>query len=279
LRGADGTYRWHLTRVAPMLDEERQVAGWVAASIDIEQRKRVEERLREADRLKDQFLVMLSHEMRQPLNALRAAAHVARLSAETDRIMRPLEIVDRQVTHLAHLVDDLTDASRIKRGRLFLQRTPCDLRHVVEGAIESVRPILASNALVLDVELPPAPVPVLGDPHRLNQVLLNLLSNAAKNTPADGRIGVGLRAEGGDAVLQVRDTGRGIDPALLPRLFELFFQGSEAEPSGMGIGLALVKGLVELHEGRVEVASAGPGQGAAFTVRLPLSSGGAAATP
>jgi PAS domain S-box-containing protein len=268
-----GVERTWVVHWLPIRDQQGEISAINIVTEEITELKRVEQRLREADQIKDQFLVMLGHEMRQPLNALQAASQVARLYADNDRILRPLEVIERQVAHMAHLVDDLTDASRMKRGKLLLQRSRCDLRGIVDTSIDTMQASAEANGQALVVRQPDRPVPIDGDPHRLRQVLLNLLSNAVKHTPREGRIEVTLETCEGRAVLTVSDTGRGISADLLPRVFDLFVQASDAETSGMGIGLALVKGIVELHEGTVEASSDGEGRGSTFTVRLPLAPG------
>lgn len=269
-RAKPGVPRTWIVHWLPLRDARGAVTGINIVTEEITELKRVEQRLREADHVKDQFLVMLGHEMRQPLNALQAASQLARVYADNDRILKPLEVIERQVAHLARLVDDLTDASRIKRGNLLLQRQRCDLRGIVEASVDTVQAAVAASGQSLAVLQPDGPVPVDGDPHRLRQVLLNLLSNAAKHTPEHGRIEVTLATDDGWAVLTVSDTGRGIPADLLPRVFDLFVQAPEARTSGMGIGLSLVKGIVELHGGAVEARSGGEGRGSTFTVRLPL---------
>jgi PAS domain S-box-containing protein len=271
-RARPGEQRTWIVHWLPLHDVQGEVTGINVVTEEITELKSVEQRLREADQVKDQFLVMLGHEMRQPLNALQAASQVARLCADSDRILRPLDVIERQVAHLARLVDDLTDASRIKRGKLLLQRQRCDLRGIVDAAVDTVSATAAANDLALVVRHPDGPVTIDGDPHRLRQVLLNLLSNAMKHTPRQGRITVTLEKRDQAAVLTVSDTGRGIAADLLPRVFDLFVQASDAQTSGMGIGLSLVKGIVELHEGTVEASSDGEGRGSTFTVRIPLPS-------
>jgi signal transduction histidine kinase len=271
-RARPGVERTWIVHWLPLRDAQGTVVATNIVTEEITDLKRVEQRLREADQVKDQFLVMLGHEMRQPLNALQAASQVARVYADNDRVLRPLDVIERQVSHLAHLVDDLTDASRIKRGKLLLQRQRCDLRGIVDTSVDTVHATVAANQQALVVRQPDEPVPIEGDPHRLRQVLLNLLSNATKHTPRQGRIEVTLDRRDRWAVLTVSDTGRGIAADLLPRIFDLFVQASDTEPSGMGIGLSLVKGIVELHGGVVEAESGGEGHGSTFTVRLPLVS-------
>jgi PAS domain S-box-containing protein len=272
-RARPGVERTWIVHWLPLRGGLGEVVGINIVTEEITELKQVEQRLREADQLKDQFLVMLGHEMRQPLNALQAASQVARLCADSDRVLQPLDVIERQVAHLAHLVDDLADASRIKRGRLLLERQRCDLREVVDAAVDTLQAAVAASDQALAVHQPNDPVLVDGDRHRLRQVLLNLLSNAVKHTPRQGRITVSLERRAPWAVLTVSDTGSGIAAHLLPRVFDLFVQAGDAGTSGMGIGLALVKGLVALHDGEVEAHSDGEGRGSTFTVRLPVAPG------
>jgi signal transduction histidine kinase len=232
-----------------------------------------ERRLREADRRKDEFLAMLAHELRNPLAPIRNAVHVMKLLDTPDpNVRRSRDMIERQVQHLARLVDDLLEVSRITSGKIKLYKEPVDLAAVVARAVETSRPLIDARRHRLTVTLPPQTVCVEGDVTRLAQVLANLLNNAAKYTPDGGQIWLTAEAAGGEAVVRVRDTGMGIAADLLPTLFELFTQGDRSlarSEGGLGIGLTLVKRLVEMHGGRVEVSSAGPGKGSEFTVRLP----------
>jgi signal transduction histidine kinase len=233
--------------------------------------REAQEALREADRRKDEFLATLSHELRNPLAPLRNALHLLKLSKVDDPAVREAQdIMDRQVRHMVRLIDDLLDVSRITRGRLELRRESVDLGRVVEQAIETARPHVAQG---LAVSLPREPVRLYGDPVRLAQVFSNLINNAAKYTPASGRIAITACVEGGHAVVSVSDTGIGIAPEQLPRLFEMFAQAKSAldrSQGGLGIGLSLARSLVELHGGTIEAKSEGAGRGSEFIVRLPL---------
>ncbi len=230
--------------------------------------------LREADRRKDEFLAMLGHELRNPLAPIRNAMAIFRLKGAGDPQVQELtEMVERQVQQLSRLVDDLLDVSRVGHGKINLQMKPVDLRDVVAQAIDVSRPLIDARKHVLKVSLPRQAVEVDGDPGRLAQVVSNLLNNSAKYSDDGGRIELTVEAIGDQAVLRVRDTGIGIEPAMLPRIFDLFTQvkGSMSRyEKGLGIGLALVRNMIELHGGCVQAASAGLGHGTEFVVRLPL---------
>jgi PAS domain S-box-containing protein len=226
-------------------------------------------RIEEGERLRSQFFTVLGHELRQPLNAIRAATDVVTLRAQSPQLERPVAVLNRQVMHLARLIDDLTDISRISRGNLSVRMRTCDARQAVHAAIETTRPAMLHRRQALTVDLPDAPVVLTADPDRLQQVVTNLLSNASRYTPEGGAVRVRLEFSADELVLSVADSGRGIAPDLLPRVFDLFVRGDAGDPSGLGVGLALVRGLVELHGGRVEARSAGPGRGAEFVVCLP----------
>jgi PAS domain S-box-containing protein len=246
-----------------------------------ELRQRVEQ-LAAADRAKDEFLTMLAHELRNPLAPILTGLHIAREAADADTRAQALAAAERQTRHLARLVDDLLDVSRITRGKVEIRGEVLDLARLVRTAAEDRRPVLEQHGLALAVEAPGAPVWVSGDPTRLVQVLNNLLDNAAKFTDAGGRVDVRLAVAPPEAVVTVRDTGIGIGPEMLPRLFDVFAQADrslERTRGGLGLGLSVVKGLVALHGGRVEAASAGPGRGAELTVRLPLAREPAAPAP
>jgi len=220
---------------------------------------------------KDEFLAMLGHELRNPLAPISTALHLIRL--QTGQLSREHEIIERQVGHLSKLVDDLLDITRITRGKIELAREPVDVQFLLTDAIEGVSPLLEERNHLLRVSCDVGPeLRLVGDRARLRQVVVNLLSNAAKYTPTNGEIRVAARAEGGSLVIEVQDNGAGIDAAMLPRVFELFEQGSttlDRSKGGLGIGLAIVKQLVEMHHGQVAVQSAGPGLGATFRVTLP----------
>ncbi len=238
------------------------------------QLERLNERLIEADRRKDEFLAMLGHELRNPLAPLRNAVHLL----QQPGVDRPLldrtgQIMGRQVQQLGRLVDDLLDLSRIARGKMQLRQERVDLGQIARRAADASRPLVESRRHELTVALPAAPVFLTADPTRLEQVLTNLLNNAARYTPEGGRVWLTATTEGREAVVRVRDTGIGIPPEMLSRIFGLFAQverPQERAAGGLGIGLSLVKSLTEMHGGSVEAHSDGPGQGSEFVVRLPL---------
>jgi PAS domain S-box-containing protein len=249
---------------------EDAVAVWFA---DITERKRQEHALQDADRRKDEFLATLAHELRNPLAPIRQAALIARNGqvSDTQRLWAH-SIIERQVQHMSLLLDDLLDVSRITRGTLSLRKQVVALRTIVNSAVETARPLIDSRNHVLEVEVP-AGLQLEADPLRLSQILANLLTNAAKYTPHGGRIRLRAQVEQGAAVVRVEDTGIGLAPEDMQRIFEMFSQAdssSESVHAGLGIGLALSKGLVELHGGAIEAHSGGPGTGSEFVVRVPL---------
>ena len=234
-----------------------------------------EQERRSADRRKDEFLATLAHELRNPLAPIRQAARVARSSGVSDEQLRwSTGIIERQVSHMALLLDDLLDVSRITRGILVLRRERVSLAAVIAAAVETSRPAIDARAHTLEVDPPAKPIWVDADPLRLGQVLGNLLNNAAKYTDRGGRLRLWTSQSSPDAIaIHVRDSGIGLDPASLTRVFEMFSQVTssiERSEGGLGIGLALVRGLVEMHGGRVEARSDGPGRGSEFVVQLPL---------
>jgi len=232
--------------------------------------------LESADRHKNQFLAMLSHELRNPLAPIRNCLQLLGLAAPgSEQARRAAAVIDRQVAHLTALVEDLLDVTRISSGKVQLHREPLDLLEVVRRVLEDHRAELAAAGLEVRVALPAGPVAVDGDRTRLTQVLGNLLQNAAKFTPAGGTVTLSLAvdAPAGQAIVRVRDTGAGIAAEMLPRLFQPFTQADatlDRSQGGLGLGLALTKGLVELHGGTVRAESRGLGQGAEFVVVLPL---------
>lgn len=249
---------------------------------DITERKQLEQQLRqrlndlaEADRQKNEFLAMLAHELRNPLAPMRNALHLLKMPGANSTVTdRARDVMERQMHHLVRLVDDLLDVSRIIRGQIELRREILDIAAAVSRAVETAEPAIDTQGHQLSVSLPEEPVWVEGDLVRLAQALANLLTNAAKYTDRAGRIEVAIVAEGREAVVRVRDSGIGIAPDMLPRLFDLFVQGNRSlarSQGGLGIGLTLVRRLVEMHGGSVTASSAGLGQGSEFVVRLPIA--------
>jgi signal transduction histidine kinase/CheY-like chemotaxis protein len=232
------------------------------------------EGLREADRRKDEFLATLAHELRNPLAPIRNAIELLRRAdGDAGLIRQPSQVMERQVGQMVRLVDDLLDISRITRGKIQLRKERVQLAAVIQNAMEECRPLIEGQSHALTVTLPPDPIQLDGDPTRLSQVFANLLNNAAKYTERGGHIWLTGERLGGDVFVLVRDTGIGIAAEHLPRLFAMFSQAApalERSQGGLGIGLALVRGLVELHGGGVEARSAGPGKGSEFIVRLPV---------
>jgi signal transduction histidine kinase len=229
------------------------------------------EQANEADRRKDEFLAMLGHELRNPLAPIVTALELMR-AREPDVMAHERSVIERQVGYLSRLVDDLLDVSRITRGKIELKRQPVEMAEVARKAVEVASPVLEERNHHLTLDVPATGLAVDGDPVRLAQVVANLLNNAAKYTEPRGRISLSVRREGGEVVVRVRDNGMGIEPTLLPRLFQLFTQGKRAldrSQGGLGLGLTLVKSLVEMHGGSVSAESDGPGKGSEFLVRLP----------
>jgi PAS domain S-box-containing protein len=266
--------RWTLwLNRAIAFDAEGRVVEAQSTGIDITERRRAEERMREADRRKDEFLAMLAHELRNPLAPIRTGLDLLRAAPQAQATAEVRAVMERQLRHLVRLVDDLLEVSRISSGKIALKREAVDLHAVVAAALEASRQGLEAAHHTLEVALPAERVSIDADFVRVAQVISNLLNNAAKYTNAQGRVVLEARREGEKAVITVRDNGIGIAPELLPRVFEMFTQADRARSgAGLGVGLALVKRLVELHGGTVEAASEGLGKGAAFTVRLPLAS-------
>jgi PAS domain S-box-containing protein len=276
-----------LTCLYPVRNHAGQVEWVGAVVLDVTERKRLmaelrgrAEQLAENDRRKDEFLAMLSHELRNPLAPIRNAVHVLQEVQGGPELGMARDVIDRQVTHLARLVDDLLDVSRITRGKVALRRKSFVLADVLDQAVETTRPLIAARRHALTVEVAKDMPELFADPTRIEQVVANLLNNAAKYTDEGGHITLRAACEGSEAVIRVRDGGVGIPADVLPHVFELFAQAErtlDRAQGGLGIGLTLVKSLVEQHGGRVEAFSAGPGRGSEFVVRLPLSTGPAAA--
>jgi PAS domain S-box-containing protein len=264
---------WMHYNVFTIKDSTGEPVGFATVSRDISVSKHVKAALHEANRRKDEFLAMLAHELRNPLTPINNAAHILdRLKLEDPRLGWATEIIKRQVKHLGHLVDDLLDVSRIARGKILLKKERLDLVEVVKAVLETARGFILPKHQSLDVRLPEQPIRVEGDPVRLSQVLLNLLDNASKYSLEKGRIEVNVGLLGPEVEIQVKDDGTGIPPELLPTIFDLFQQGTrtlDRSQGGLGIGLTLVKQLVEMHGGQVTASSPGAGLGSTFTIRLP----------
>jgi PAS domain S-box-containing protein len=273
----DGRFLNISLTISPIRDSEGRIVGASKIARDVTEKKRLEAELSEklleladGDRRKDEVLAMLGHELRNPLSAVRNAVVTARL--DPSRRDRALDIAYRQTDQLARLVDDLLDVARITRGRMTLRMETVRLAGVVERAVETTRDLVEARAHLLTLALPDESLHVNGDPSRLEQVVVNLITNAAKYTEPGGRIEVMAQREGEQAVLRVRDNGVGIAPEMLPRVFDLFAQahrGPARVEGGLGIGLTVVQRLVELHGGRAEVTSEGLGRGSEFRLSFP----------
>jgi PAS domain S-box-containing protein len=278
----DGTRFWCRATVTPLLNENKQVRSFARVIHDLteseaeqSQRKRADG-LAEANRSKEEFMALLSHELRSPLSPIRNALHILRQMQTNDPIIEQAgNIIDRQVGQMVRLVDDLLDISRITKGKLRLTKELVELRVVVNNAAETARSIMDARKHEFSVSLPTRPIWVEADPARMEQVVVNLLNNAAKYTDVGGLIRMGVTQEGSEAIIRVRDNGVGIAPELLPHVFELFTQvdGSLGRSyGGLGIGLALARNLVEMHDGRLQASSPGLGKGCEFTIKLPVLS-------
>ncbi|HEX5446840.1 MAG TPA: ATP-binding protein [Pirellulales bacterium] len=257
---------------APVWNAQGGIFGAVLIFRDVSERRHAEQALRDADRRKDEFLAVLAHELRNPLAPVRMALDILRLpGADAANQAWAHDVMERQIEHLVRLVDDLLDVSRIMRGKIEMRKEASDMRTIVTRAVELAQPLIDGKSHQLHVDASPEPIVAHVDPVRLVQVVGNLLTNAAKFTEPNGQIWISSERQDAEAVIRVRDTGVGISAEVLPRVFELFIQGSaNGAQGGLGIGLTLAKSLVELNGGRVEVASDGPGKGAEFVVRLPL---------
>ena len=293
-RVATGEYRWYRTRVVPDRDDAGQVVGWVGAAIDLhELHLALDERAdaldkaetarlvaEEASHLKDEFLATASHELRTPLNAIVGWVHVLQSGALDidDQRRQAVNAIDRNAKIQTRLIEDLLDVSRMIQGRVSLTVLPIDMRGVIDAAVETIRHAATAKDISINVESPAEVVPVIGDEHRLQQVIWNLAANSVKYTPRGGSITIALSKERGRAVVRVKDTGEGIDPEFMPHVFEPFRQGcaDRTKRSGLGLGLAIVRRLVDLHGGRITAESEGLGRGATFSVSLPVAQGAAA---
>ena len=279
VRLPDGTIRWLNCKGSAAYDLTGTPERVFGVNVDITERKVAEEALREADRRKDEFLATLAHELRNPLVPIRNAVEILRHHGPPDSgAQRVHELIERQVQHLVRLIDDLLDVSRISRGKLHLRKERVQLAGVLQRALEVARPLIERAGHALEVSLPPQPIPLDADPVRLAEVFSNLLDNACKFTERGGRIRLSVACDGTEVAVRVADSGIGITPEHLDGIFDMFVQlpaTADRVRSGLGIGLALTRGLVEMHGGRIQACSEGLGKGCTFTVRLPV----AAVTP
>jgi PAS domain S-box-containing protein len=261
--------------VTPISTPDGAVSHVLAAVRDVTEKKKAEEALFEANRRKDEFLAMLAHELRNPLAAIRNVSHVLGTeSLDAPAIRRSSELLQRQAAQLARLVDDLLDVARITRGAIVLQRQPKRLDEVLDAALETAHPLCAVKRQTINVQRSSMPLWIKGDAARLTQVFSNLLGNAAKYSPDCSHIEVRVERELDFAVVRIRDEGSGIDSQVLPHVFDLFFQADQSldrAQGGLGVGLTIVRSIVEMHAGQVEARSEGPGKGSEFVVRLPLA--------
>ena len=276
IRREDGEYHWFQSRAVPLRDPSGRVVGWLGTHSDIEELKRAAGKLSEADRRKNEFLAMLSHELRNPLAPILNAAEILKACDPVDpTVQSAAAIITRQILHVKQLVDDLMDVSRITRGQVPIKRDRISIATVMEHAAEAIKPLMAKREHHFSLHLPDDSVEVLGDLVRLVQVLTNLLRNACDYSPDGATIALTARVEGTQVVIRVQDTGVGMPAELLPTIFDIFTQGPRAlarSPGGLGIGLSVAKQLVEQHGGEIMAQSDGLGCGSAFTVRLPCHS-------
>jgi PAS domain S-box-containing protein len=270
----DGTLFWANVVITAVRDATGKLIGFAKVTRDMTERKRLAE-LERSSRRMSEFLAMLAHELRNPLAPIRNAVTVMQLESLASPALRnSRDIIDRQVTHMSRLVDELLDVGRLTTGKVKLRREKVAYADVVDRAVEMARPLIDARRHQFTLDLPPAAVPVYGDATRLTQILQNLLVNAAKYTPDGGRIALKVQVAEGFVDTYVSDNGRGIDAAELERIFELFMQGdtsSAPNDSGLGIGLTLARSLAQLHGGTLEARSPGPGRGSTFMLRLPAA--------
>jgi PAS domain S-box-containing protein len=271
LRRHDGSYRWIFVKAGPLFTPGGEFTGFIGSGIDITDRKLAEQALKDADRRKDEFLAMLAHELRNPLAAINNAVQLSLRPTRDEDLVWSKEVIDRQAKHLARLIDDLLDVSRITRGKIRLNKERLDLAPIIVRAVEAVRPLMEARQHQLTLSIAPGPMRLLADATRMEQVLVNLLTNAAKYTDPHGHITLSAHHDG-KIILRVKDTGVGISSELLPHIFDLFTQAERSidrSQDGLGIGLTLVKRLVEMHGGTVAATSDGPGKGSEFIIELP----------
>ena len=272
LRGVSGTYRWQLTRALPKRDASGAITKWYGSVLDVDDRRRAEEALRDADHRKDEFLAMLAHELRNPLAPICHALAVQARSSDTDVWNEMRQTMERQVEHLVRLVDDLLDVSRLTMGRITLRREPVDIRDTVTDALDTCRRMLVAKSHRVTTHMPPGPLIVEGDRVRLVQIVTNILNNAGKFTDPGGDIDVAVSGSDESIEVIVRDNGAGISEERLATIFELFSQ-SDPSPNrvngGLGVGLTLARRLVDMHSGTLVAASDGPWRGSEFRLSLP----------
>jgi PAS domain S-box-containing protein len=270
----DGVYRWHISRAVPMHDASGKIMRWVGSSTDVHELKVAQEALREADTLKDEFLATLAHELRNPLAPLVTSAEILAHSTDPAANEQARATIRRQIAHMVRLVDDLIDVSRVTRNVIQVRRENTTLSAIIAAAVETVRDSAECSDQHVTVTVPEEPVYLFADPVRLTQVFSNLLNNACKYTPKGGNISVTARMLDGWVVVRVRDTGIGIPPDKLSHVFGAFARVhstlNDEQPRGLGIGLALVRRVVDLHGGSVVAESEGEGKGSEFIVRLPV---------
>ncbi len=281
LRGADGVYRWFLIKARPLRNQQGKIIRWYGTNTSITRIKELEQRLRQqtedlikANRLKDEFMAIVSHELRTPLNPILGWSQLlAAGTLDPEKTAAGISIIERNAKLQAQLIDDLLDVSRILRGKLNLNQTPLSLEMVIKSALTTVQLAAEAKSIQIKTEFEPKIGQVAGDAGRLQQIIWNLVSNAIKFTPEGGQVLIKLGKIGTQALIQVQDTGQGIDSEFLPHVFDRFRQaegGNTRQFGGLGLGLAIVRHLSELHGGTVAVASEGKGKGAIFSVKLPL---------
>lgn len=273
-KASDGWDAWDLVTRLPLSDASGQVVGIIGIYRDVTEQRRNQEKIYEAVARRDQFLAMLSHELRNPLGAIVTATTLLKGDPSHERVVRLLDVLSRQSQQMSRLLDDLLEVSRVTQDKIELRKRVIDLRPLIEDAAEAAREQLQARRIELTLEIEQSPLLVDGDPARLQQIHANLLNNAAKYTPPGGHVWVNARQEGDSAVVRVRDDGAGIPPQLLEEVFELFVQSNrtlDRADGGLGVGLTLVRGLVERHGGSVTAHSDGEGRGSEFVVMLPLS--------
>ena len=281
LRRHDGEYRWAVDMAEPRFDRSGAFQGYIGTVADVHERELAAEALRtaaaeleQADKQKTEFLAILGHELRNPLAPIRMGLELLRLNAgnaERDEQIRGM--MERQTQQMVRLIDDLLDVSRINRGKFELRKCQVELRAVVESAVEAIQPDIDDANHQLSIDLPAEPIQLYADPNRLAQIFSNLLSNSAKYTPDGGRISLSGSAQAGDLLVRITDSGIGIPKDLQGDIFDMFAQIDrplEKSHRGLGIGLTLVKQLVELHGGTIEADSQGENQGSEFRVRMPI---------